>query len=245
MKYLYFFIFLHFIYHIYYNKNNKKSITGKYLKGIEKIEIPKKRRRADKHLMLRGATGNNLKDVKVDIPLGIFTVITGVSGSGKSTLINQTLSPILANKLNGAREYALPYLEIAGVENLDRVVEVDQTPLGKTPRSTPATYTKVLDDIREIFAQTSDACYRGFSRGRFSFNIKGGRCEVCQGAGLTKIEMMFLPDIYVECEICKGKRYNKETLEVYYKGKNIADVLDMSVEEAYDFFENFYLAKKC
>ncbi len=219
--------------------NNKKSITGKYLKGIEKIEIPKKRRRADKHLMLRGATGNNLKDVKVDIPLGIFTVITGVSGSGKSTLINQTLSPILANKLNGAREYALPYLEIAGVENLDRVVEVDQTPLGKTPRSTPATYTKVLDDIREIFAQTSDACYRGFSRGRFSFNIKGGRCEVCQGAGLTKIEMMFLPDIYVECEICKGKRYNKETLEVYYKGKNIADVLDMSVEEAYDFFENY------
>ena len=174
----------------------------------------------------------------VEIPLEVFTVITGVSGSGKSTLINQTLFPELHNKLNKGKLYPLENDGIEGMENLEKVIDIDQSPIGRTPRSNTATYTKVFDDIRDIFAQTKDAKMKGYDKGRFSFNVKGGRCEACGGAGINKIEMNFLPDVYVECEICKGKRYNRETLEVHYKGKNVSDVLNMSVEEAYEFFEN-------
>ena len=166
-----------------------------------------------------------------------MTVVTGVSGSGKSTLINQTLYPILFNELNNGKLYPLVYDKIEGLENLDKVIDIDQTPIGRTPRSNPATYTKVFDEIRDIFAQTKDAKMKGYEKGRFSFNVKGGRCEACQGAGILKIEMNFLPDVYVECDVCHGKRYNKETLEVYYKGKTISDVLDMSINEAYEFFK--------
>jgi excinuclease ABC subunit A len=217
---------------------SKNSITGKYLKGDKRIEIPEKRRGWSKSIKLFGASGNNLKNIDVEIPLGVFTVITGVSGSGKSTLINQTLYPILFNKLNKGKLYPLPYLKIEGLESLDKVIDIDQSPIGRTPRSNPATYTKLFDDIRELFAETKEAKMRGFNKGRFSFNIKGGRCEACQGAGIIKIEMNFLPDVYVECEVCRGKRYNRETLEVHYKGKTISDVLNMSVEEAYEFFKN-------
>lgn len=213
------------------------SLTGKYLNGELKIEIPKKRRKSDKVIVLKGAKGNNLKNIDVEIPLGVMTVVTGVSGSGKSTLINQTLFPVLFNKLNKGKMYPLEYKSIEGLENLEKVVDIDQSPIGRTPRSNPATYTKIFDDIRDIFAETKDAKMKGFSKGRFSFNVKGGRCEACQGAGIIKIEMNFLPDVYVECEVCKGKRYNKETLEVFYKGKTISDVLDMSVGEAYEFFK--------
>ena len=174
----------------------------------------------------------------VEIPLEVFTVITGVSASGKSTLINQTLFPELHNKLNKGKLYPLENDGIEGMENLEKVIDIDQSPIGRTPRSNTATYTKVFDDIRDIFAQTKDAKMKGYDKGRFSFNVKGGRCEACGGAGINKIEMNFLPDVYVECEICKGKRYNRETLEVHYKGKNVSDVLNMSVEEAYEFFEN-------
>ena len=167
-----------------------------------------------------------------------MTVVTGVSGSGKSTLVNSTLYPILFNKLNKGKLYPLEYEKIKGLDGLEKVINIDQTPIGRTPRSNPATYTKLFDDIRDIFAETQDAKLHGFKKGRFSFNVKGGRCEACQGAGILKIEMNFLPDVYVECEVCKGKRYNKETLDVYYKGKNIYDVLEMSVIEAYEFFKN-------
>ncbi|MDY5306246.1 excinuclease ABC subunit UvrA [Fusobacterium gastrosuis] len=217
---------------------NSNSITGKFLSGKEKIEIPKKRRTWNKSIKLFGAKGNNLKNIDVEFPLGIMTVVTGVSGSGKSTLINSTLYPILFNQLNKGKLYPLEYTKIEGLEELEKVINIDQTPIGRTPRSNPATYTKLFDDIRDIFAETQDAKMHGFQKGRFSFNVKGGRCEACQGAGIIKIEMNFLPDVYVECEVCKGKRYNKETLEVYYKGKNIYDVLDMSVLEAYEFFKN-------
>ena len=217
---------------------NKNSITGKFLSGKEEIEIPKKRRKWNKTLKLFGAKGNNLKNIDVEFPLGVMTVVTGVSGSGKSTLVNSTLYPILFNQLNKGKLYPLEYGKIEGLEELEKVINIDQTPIGRTPRSNPATYTKLFDDIRDIFAETQDAKLHGFKKGRFSFNVKGGRCEACQGAGILKIEMNFLPDVYVECEVCKGKRYNKETLDVYYKGKNIYDVLEMSVLEAYDFFKN-------
>ena len=218
-------------------KNNPKSLTGEYLNGTKKIEVPNKRRNFEKTIKLFGAKGNNLKNIDVEIPLGVMTVVTGVSGSGKSTLINQTLYPILFNELNNGKLYPLAYDKIEGLENLDKVIDIDQTPIGRTPRSNPATYTKVFDEIRDIFAQTKDAKMKGYEKGRFSFNVKGGRCEACQGAGILKIEMNFLPDVYVECDVCHGKRYNKETLEVYYKGKTISDVLDMSINEAYEFFK--------
>ena len=217
---------------------NKNSVTGKFLSGKEEIEIPKKRRKWNKTLKLFGVKGNNLKNIDVEFPLGVMTVVTGVSGSGKSTLVNSTLYPILFNQLNKGKLYPLEYEKIEGLEELEKVINIDQTPIGRTPRSNPATYTKLFDDIRDIFAETQDAKLHGFKKGRFSFNVKGGRCEACQGAGILKIEMNFLPDVYVECEVCKGKRYNKETLDVYYKGKNIYDVLEMSILEAYDFFKN-------
>lgn len=216
---------------------DENSITGKYLSGKISIEVPKKRRKAEKFLSLKSCTGNNLKNVSVDIPFGVLTVVTGVSGSGKSTLINQTLYPILSNELNGSKLYPLPYKSITGVENAKKVINIDQSPIGRTPRSNTATYTKIFDDVRDLFSKTNDAKIRGYDKGRFSFNVKGGRCEACSGAGIVKIEMNFLPDVYVECEVCKGRRYNNETLEVKYKGKNIDDVLNMTVKEAYDFFE--------
>ncbi|WP_027128644.1 excinuclease ABC subunit UvrA [Fusobacterium perfoetens] len=219
-------------------KKSKKSLTGEYLRGEKKIEVPKTRREFSKTIKLYGAKGNNLKNIDVEIPLGVMTVVTGVSGSGKSTLINQTLFPILFNELNNGKLYPLPYDKVEGLENLDKVIDIDQSPIGRTPRSNPATYTKVFDEIRDIFAQTKDAKMKGYEKGRFSFNVKGGRCEACQGAGILKIEMNFLPDVYVECDVCHGKRYNKETLEVYYKGKTISDVLNMSINEAYEFFQN-------
>ena len=217
-------------------KRNKNSLTGKYLRGEIKIEVPKDRRTSDKFIELTGAKGNNLKNLSVKIPVGVLTVVTGVSGSGKSTLINQTLFPVLFNELNKGKLYPLEYKSISGLEYIEKVIDIDQTPIGRTPRSNPATYTKIFDEIRDIFAQTKDAKLKGFSKGRFSFNVKGGRCEACQGAGIVKIEMNFLPDVYVECDVCRGKRYNKETLEVYYKGKTISDVLNMSIDEAYEFF---------
>ncbi|WP_300358014.1 excinuclease ABC subunit UvrA [Fusobacterium sp.] len=217
-------------------KKNENSITGRYLNGKIKIDVPKERRTSEKFIELIGAKGNNLKNIDIKIPLGVLTVVTGVSGSGKSTLINQTLFPILFNELNKGKLYPLEYKSIKGLENIEKVIDIDQTPIGRTPRSNPATYTKIFDDIRDIFAQTKDAKLKGFSKGRFSFNVKGGRCEACQGAGIVKIEMNFLPDVYVECDVCRGKRYNKETLEVFYKGKTISDVLNMSIDEAYEFF---------
>jgi excinuclease ABC subunit A len=217
---------------------SKDSLTAQYLNGDIKIEMPKERRKAKNNIELKNATGNNLKNVSIKIPLESFTVVTGVSGSGKSTLINQTLFPELFNKLNRGKLYPLENKGIKGLENLEKVIDIDQSPIGRTPRSNTATYTKIFDDIRDIFAQTKDSKIRGYDKGRFSFNVKGGRCEACGGAGINKIEMNFLPDVYVECEVCKGKRYNRETLEVHYKDKNISDVLNMSVEEAYEFFQN-------
>ena len=217
---------------------NKKSLTAQYLNGKIKIEVPEKRRKATKEIVLKNAKGNNLKNVTAHIPLEVLTVVTGVSGSGKSTLINQTLFPELHNRLNKGKLYPLENGGIDGLENLEKVIDIDQSPIGRTPRSNTATYTKIFDDIRDLFSQTNDAKVRGYSKGRFSFNVKGGRCEACSGAGINKIEMNFLPDVYVECEVCKGKRYNRETLEVQYKGKSIADVLEMTVEEAYEFFKN-------
>ena len=216
---------------------NRKSLTAKYLTGKVKIEVPEKRRKSDKEIKLKNAKGNNLKNVTVSIPLEVFTVVTGVSGSGKSSLVNQTLFPELHNRLNKGKLYPLENGGIEGLEHLERVIDIDQSPIGRTPRSNTATYTKIFDDIRDLFSQTKDAKVRGYTKGRFSFNVKGGRCESCGGAGINKIEMNFLPDVYVECEVCKGKRYNRETLEVQYKGKNISEVLDMTVEEAYEFFK--------
>lgn len=217
---------------------NKNSLTAQYLSGKAKIEVPEKRRTFEKQLILKNARGNNLKNVTLKVPLEVFTVVTGVSGSGKSTLINQTLFPELHNRLNKGKLYPLENDGIEGLEHLEKVIDIDQSPIGRTPRSNTATYTKIFDDIRDLFAQTNDAKVRGYTKGRFSFNVKGGRCEACGGAGINKIEMNFLPDVYVECETCKGKRYNRETLEVHYKGKSISDVLDMSVDEAYEFFKN-------
>lgn len=217
---------------------SKKSLTGKYLRGEISIDIPQNRREAKSWLKLKGASGNNLKNMDLNIPLGIMTLVTGVSGSGKSTLINQTLYPILFNKLNKGKLYPLSYEKIEGIDELDKVIDINQSPIGRTPRSNTATYTKIFDDVRSLFAETKDAKIRGYEKGRFSFNVKGGRCEACQGAGILKIEMNFLPDVYVTCDVCKGKRYNRETLEVHYKGKTISEVLEMSVGEAYEFFEN-------
>jgi excinuclease ABC subunit A len=214
------------------------SLTTKYLRGELKIEVPKERRKGNgKFLHLKGATGHNLKNVNLKIPLGTFCCVTGVSGSGKSSLINQTLYPILlAHIYNGVKK-PLPYKSIEGLEHLDKVIEIDQSPIGRTPRSNPATYTKVFDEIRTLFTNLPEAQIRGYKAGRFSFNVSGGRCETCRGGGLKVIEMNFLPDVYVECETCNGKRYNRETLEVRYKGKSIADVLDMTIEDATVFFE--------
>ena len=219
---------------------NKKSLTGKFLSGKECIAIPAERipRDMDKMLHIKGARGNNLKKVALKIPIGLFTCITGVSGSGKSTLINNTLYPISASKLNGATTLnPAPYDSIEGMEHLDKVVDIDQSPIGRTPRSNPATYTGIFTPVRELFAGTEEARSRGYKPGRFSFNVKGGRCEACQGDGVVKVEMHFLPDVYVACDVCRGKRYNRETLEVQYKGKNICEVLDMTIEDAREFFD--------
>ena len=219
---------------------SKKSLTGKFLSGVEKIDIPKNRVPYDdmKLLTLKGATGNNLQQVDLTIPLGLFTCVTGVSGSGKSTLVNNTLYPITATKLNKATTLnPSPYEEIVGLDQLDKVVDIDQSPIGRTPRSNPATYTGIFTPVRELFAGTQEARTRGYKPGRFSFNVKGGRCEACQGDGLVKVEMHFLPDVYVACEVCRSKRYNRETLEVKYKGKNINEVLNMTIEDARVFFD--------
>lgn len=220
---------------------NTRSITGDYMAGRRRIEVPASRRPVDKkrQLTVRGARENNLKNVTVSFPLGVFTAVTGVSGSGKSTLVNDILYTSLANKLNGAKQVPGRHKSIDGLEHLDKVIHVDQSPIGRTPRSNPATYTGVFDHIRKLFAETSEAKMRGYTPGRFSFNVKGGRCEDCSGDGTLKIEMNFLPDVYVPCETCHGKRYNRETLEVHYKGKTIADVLEMPVEEAAEFFAAF------
>lgn len=218
---------------------NNDSITGAYLSGRKRIEIPKERKKPNGYwLEVVGARENNLKDLNVKIPLGVMTCVTGVSGSGKSTLVNEIIYKTLARDLNRATIKPGHFDKIQGIENLDKVVNIDQSPIGRTPRSNPATYTGVFDGIRELFAMTSEAKMRGYKKGRFSFNVKGGRCEACQGDGILRIEMHFLPDVYVPCEVCKGKRYNRETLEIRYKGKTIADVLDMTIDEAYDFFKN-------
>lgn len=216
-----------------------ETLTAAYLSNCKRIEVPDERRRGDgKYLIIRGASGNNLKNIDVAFPLGMFICVTGVSGSGKSSLINHTLHPALARKYHNSGKTPLPYHDIIGTEHIDKVIEVDQAPIGKTPRSNPATYTGVFTDIRSLFAQTAEAKIRGFGPGRFSFNVKGGRCEGCEGAGVKTIEMNFLPDVYVLCTECNGKRYNRETLEVKYKGKSISDVLEMTVDEAVEFFSN-------
>lgn len=217
----------------------KESITGQYLSGARKIEVPEERRKGTgKKLIVKGAKQNNLKNITVEFPVGTFICVTGVSGSGKSSLVNEILYKHLASTLNRAKCQAGKFREITGIENFDKVINIDQSPIGRTPRSNPATYTGVFTDIRELFASTQDAKMRGYSAGRFSFNVKRGRCEACQGDGILKIEMHFLPDVYVPCEVCKGKRYNRETLQVKYKGKSIYDVLEMTVEEAVEFFAN-------
>ena len=218
--------------------NCEKSITGAYLSGRIQIPVPEIRREPKQWLKVYGARENNLKNIDVSIPLGVFTCVTGVSGSGKSSLVNEILYKALARKLNRARLIPGSYKKIEGMEYLDKVINIDQSPIGRTPRSNPATYTGVFDMIRDLFASTSEAKARGYQKGRFSFNVKGGRCEACSGDGIIKIEMHFLPDVYVPCEVCGGKRYNRETLEVLYKGKSIYDVLNMTVEEALTFFEN-------
>ncbi|MDD7345313.1 MAG: excinuclease ABC subunit UvrA [Ruminococcus sp.] len=217
----------------------KKSITGQYLSGKKKIEVPAERRKGNgKSLVIKNASENNLKNIDVEIPLGEFVCVTGVSGSGKSSLINEILYKKLANELNNAKKAVGKVDGIDGIENLDKVINIDQSPIGRTPRSNPATYTGVFNDIRELFASTQDAKIRGYSASRFSFNVKGGRCEACQGDGIIKIEMNFFPDVYVPCDVCKGAKYNRETLEVHYKGKTISDVLEMTVEEGMEFFKN-------
>ena len=218
---------------------SEDSITGQYLSGRKKVEVPEKRRKGNgKKLKIIGAAQNNLKNINVDIPLGELVCVTGVSGSGKSSLVNEILYKYLASHLNGAKTKPGKFKDIKGVEELDKVIQINQSPIGRTPRSNPATYTGLFTDIRELYASTQDAKIRGFNAGRFSFNVKGGRCEACQGDGILKIEMHFLPDIYVPCDVCKGKRYNRETLEIKYKGKSISDVLDMTVEEGLEFFSN-------
>ncbi|MED4332097.1 excinuclease ABC subunit UvrA [Geobacillus stearothermophilus] len=225
--------------------DNPNSLTGQYLSGKKFIPIPAERRRPDgRWLEVVGAREHNLKNVSVNIPLGTFVAVTGVSGSGKSTLVNEVLYKALAQKLNRAKAKPGEHRDIRGLEHLDKVIDIDQSPIGRTPRSNPATYTGVFDDIRDVFASTNEAKVRGYKKGRFSFNVKGGRCEACHGDGIIKIEMHFLPDVYVPCEVCHGKRYNRETLEVTYKGKNIADVLDMTVEDALDFFASIPKIKR-
>ncbi len=220
-------------------KSCDKSLTGLYLNGKIKIDIPSSRRNLDGNwIEIVGARENNLKNLNVKIPLGVLTCVTGVSGSGKSSLINEILYKKLAHSLNHAKTRAGKHDTINGIGFLDKVINIDQSPIGRTPRSNPATYTGVFDLIREIFASTTEAKMKGYKAGRFSFNVKGGRCDACNGDGINKIEMHFLPDVYVPCEVCKSKRYNRETLEVKYKGKNIADVLDMTVEDALSFFKN-------
>lgn len=224
---------------------NENSVTGQYLSGKKKIDVPEKRRDGNgKYLKVIGASQNNLKNISVNIPLGKFVCITGVSGSGKSSLVNEVIYACLANELNGAKKPLGEYKDVLGLENLDKVINIDQSPIGRTPRSNPATYTGVFTDIRNLFAKTEDAKVRGYKANRFSFNVKGGRCESCEGAGITKIEMNFLPDVYVPCDVCRGKRYNHETLEVKYKGKSIFDVLDMTVEEALEFFSSIPAIKR-
>ena len=217
---------------------NKASVTGAYLSGKIRIPVPEERAKPSGWLRVTGARENNLKNIDVDFPLGIMTCVTGVSGSGKSSLVNEILYKRLAKELNRARTIPGRHTSIEGMDKLDKVINIDQSPIGRTPRSNPATYTGVFDLIRDLFAATADAKAKGYKKGRFSFNVKGGRCEACSGDGILKIEMHFLPDVYVPCEVCGGKRYNRETLEVKYKGKSIYDVLDMTVEEALHFFEN-------
>ena len=226
--------------------NSKNSLTGQYLSGRKKIALPEVRKTYDKkHLIsLRGASGNNLQHIDVDIPIGLMTCVTGVSGSGKSTLINDTLLKLTSKTLNNASEEPANYDEVIGLHQLDKVIAINQSPIGRTPRSNPATYTGIFTPVRELFANTPEARARGYTPGRFSFNVKGGRCEACQGDGLIKVEMHFLPDIYVPCDVCKGKRYNRETLDIRYKGKNISEVLDMTIEEANEFFTNIPVVAK-
>lgn len=217
----------------------EQSITGQFLSGIRKIEVPKKRRKPNGlYLEVIGAKENNLKNINVKFPLGVITCVTGISGSGKSTLVNETLYKTLTNEINRSHEKAGNCKQIKGIKNIDKIIDIDQSPIGRTPRSNPVTYTGVFDIIRDLFAGTNEAKMRGYQKGRFSFNVEGGRCEACSGDGVIRIGMNFLPDIYVPCDVCKGRRYNRETLEVKYKGKNISDVLDMTVEEALDFFSN-------
>ena len=219
-------------------EKNPNSLTGQYLSGKKSIAVPTERRTEDKGwIRLKGASENNLKSVNVDIPLGRLVAVTGVSGSGKSSLVNGVLKKALAREISKSKEKPGAFKSIKGYEGLDKIIDIDQSPIGRTPRSNPATYTSVFDDIRDLFATTNEAKLRGYKKGRFSFNVKGGRCEACKGDGILKIEMHFLPDVYVPCEICHGSRYNSETLEVKYKGKSIAEVLEMTVDDAVEFFQ--------
>ncbi|MBU2465655.1 MAG: excinuclease ABC subunit UvrA, partial [Bacteroidetes bacterium] len=219
---------------------NCKSITCEYLSGKKKIEVPSKRREGhkNKYIELKGASGHNLKNVTLKLPLGKMVCVTGVSGSGKSSLINETLYPVLSQHFYRSVKSPLPYQSLKGLENIDKVIEIDQSPIGRTPRSNPATYTKVFDDIRKLYGELPESKIRGYKPGRFSFNVKGGRCEDCKGAGIRIIEMNFLPDVSVLCETCQGKRYNRETLEVRYRGKSINDILNLTINQAVEFFEN-------
>ena len=226
---------------------SKDSITGQFLSGTRKIEIPKKRKKPDpkRIVKLSGADGHNLKSVNLDLPLDLFVCVTGVSGSGKSTLINQTLLPAISNKISKAeKKDTKPFKKLSGINDIDKIIEISQSPIGRTPRSNPATYTGLFTPLRELFAGTQEARSRGYKIGRFSFNVKGGRCEACQGDGVIKVEMHFLPDVYVKCDVCNGQRYNRETLDIKYKGKNIYEVLDMTVEDSLEFFDSIPAIKR-
>jgi excinuclease ABC subunit A len=226
---------------------SKDSITGQFLSGNRKIEIPKKRKKLDNKRLIKlsGADGHNLKSVDLDLPLDLFVCVTGVSGSGKSTLINQTLLPAISNEISKAeKKDTKPFKKLSGINDIDKIIEISQSPIGRTPRSNPATYTGLFTPLRELFAGTQEARSRGYKIGRFSFNVKGGRCEACQGDGVIKVEMHFLPDVYVKCDVCDGHRYNRETLDIKYKGKNIYEVLDMTVEDSLEFFDSIPSIKK-